>query len=75
MNITELMNYRFLNPDKEIEVDTKITEAYVSRNRDNVDFFRTWADASKESEKILPVIDSYTQEINYSKEEGYAKAA
>lgn len=75
MNIIENMNYHFLNPEKEIEVDTKITQAFVSRERDNVDSFESWAGLSRDSEKIMPVIDAYKQEMNYTKEEGFAKAA
>ena len=74
-NIIEDMNYHFLNPEKDIEVDTKIAQAFVYRERENVDSFESWADLSRERENIMPLISAYKQEINYTKEEGFAKAA
>ena len=63
MTITDLMNYRFENPEAEVAVDTKITDKYTSGNRENVEFFELWASMSKEAEKILPVINNYKQEM------------
>lgn len=75
MNIMEMMNYRYENPTAEVAVDTKITEKFISRERENIEFFELWSSMSKEADKILPVITNYKQEMSYSKEEGFAKAA
>lgn len=64
MNINELMNYRFENPTAEVAVDTKIAEKFISRERENVEFFELWASVSKEGNQILPAINMYKQEMS-----------
>lgn len=61
MNIIELMNYRYENPENNVNVDSKITESFISRNREqeNLENFELWGSLSKESEKIEKLISSY----------------
>ena len=65
MSITEMMNYRFDNPEVEVEVDTKITEKFVSRDREQISInsFESWGSVSKESSNIVPMISAYKAQV------------
>ncbi len=60
MNIMEMMNYRFENPNENVLVDTKIAEKFISRDRDNIDSFALWASMSKEN--VSELINGYITE-------------
>lgn len=74
MNIMEIMNYRYENPTSEVAVDTKIAEKFISRERENVEFFELWASMSKEGNQILPAINMYKQEMS-NEMTGHARVA
>ena len=61
LNIMETMNYRMDNPEIEVEVDTKITENFVGREREEekIEQFELWGSTSKEEKKIKTMINSY----------------
>lgn len=61
LNIMETMNYRMDNPEIEVEVDTKITENFVGREREDekIEQFELWGSTSKEAKKIKTMINSY----------------
>ncbi len=61
MNIIDLMNYRYENPQNKINVDSKITESFISRNREKeqIENFELWGSLSKEKEQIAKAISSY----------------
>lgn len=65
MSITEMMNYRFDNPEVEVEVDTKIAEKFVSRDREQISIssFESWGSVSKESAKIETMINAYKNQL------------
>lgn len=66
MSVTEMMNYRFENPEVDIEVDTKIAEKFVERERQNISIenFDLWGSMSKESSKISTMINAYKNQIS-----------
>ena len=61
LNIMETMNYRMDNPEIEVEVDTKIAENFVGREREaeKIEQFELWGSTSKEANKIKAMINSY----------------
>lgn len=65
MSTMELMNYRYDNPEVEVEVDTKITEKFVQGEREqiNIDSFESWGSMSKEAANIAPMISAYKQQV------------
>ncbi|MBE6160299.1 MAG: hypothetical protein E7157_04560 [Lactobacillales bacterium] len=65
MSITEMMNYRFDNPEVEVEIDTKITEKFVERDREQISIgdFEAWGSVSKEAAKIEPMISAYKTQV------------
>lgn len=65
MEIIEAMDYRFENPNQNVDVDVKIAEALISRPRAKhaLEFFESWASMSKNKEKIFSMIDTYKQMV------------
>lgn len=66
MNIAELMNYRFENPDTRVLVDSKITEQFMSRERSSeaISSFELWASISRERIEILSKLQNWNLEEN-----------
>lgn len=66
MSITEMMNYRYENPDIEVEVDTKIAEKFTARERENenVENFALWGSMSSEASKIENMINAYKNQLS-----------
>lgn len=65
MNTMELMNYRYDNPEIEVEVDKKITEQFVQGEREqiSIDNFELWGSISREAANIEPMINAYKQQV------------
>ncbi len=75
MNLMEMMNYRFENPKEKINVDKKIAEKFIERDRDNIEMFELWASVSKESNEIAPIINNYIRENAENKMTGHMRVA
>lgn len=58
MNIMEAMNYRYNNPDSELDVDMYIAEKFIQKERtnDQIEDFTLWASMSKEYAKIQQLL-------------------
>lgn len=65
MNIIDSMDYRYENPNQNIDVDVKIAQALISRPREKntLEQFELWASLSKNSEKINSIINSYKSRV------------
>lgn len=65
MSITEMMNYRYENPEIEVDVDTKIAEKFTARERtyENTEQFALWGSMSKEATKIETMINAYKNQL------------
>lgn len=68
MGVVKEMDYRYenINPNttNKLHIDEIIAQAFVSKQRNNVDQFEQWASMSKASDKIKPLLEQY--KINQS---------
>jgi hypothetical protein len=57
----ELMDYRYENPEVDVSVDSKITEKFISRDRNlnSIENFELWASLSKEKNNLEKMINAY----------------
>lgn len=64
MKINEMMNYRFDNPNENINVDTKITEHFYfnkERTPEQQETFNLWLSISRENSIAERIIRTYNE--------------